>query len=163
MSEKFDDIIAGLVSKIAGLVSKAERASASLREYTDHALALRFDREVAIVEFGDWYYFRLMGGDWERAPDFYGRRGIEIDWVEIVRKFCRLHRPETLAIVGKIIALLINNLQVNLGEETNGDKARPSREELEKQLAYWGIKVNIFHGDEGRKPLKLITGNRVDG
>ena len=39
MSEKFDDIIAGLVSKIAGLVSKAERASASLREYTDHALA----------------------------------------------------------------------------------------------------------------------------
>ena len=64
MSEKFDDIIAGLVSKIAGLVSKAERASASLREYSDHALALRFDREVAIVEFGDWYYFRLMGGDW---------------------------------------------------------------------------------------------------
>jgi hypothetical protein len=53
MSEKFDDIIAGLVSKIAGLVSKAERASASLREYSDHALALRFDREVAIVEFGD--------------------------------------------------------------------------------------------------------------
>lgn len=89
MSEKFDDIIAGLVSKIAGLVSKAERASASLREYSDHALALRFDREVAIVEFGDWYYFRLMGGDWERAPDFYGRRGIEIVWVEIVRKFCR--------------------------------------------------------------------------
>ena len=80
MSEKFDDIIAGLVSKIAGLVSKAERASASLREYSDHALALRFDREVAFVEFGDWYYFRLMAGDWERAPDFYGRRGIEIDW-----------------------------------------------------------------------------------
>jgi hypothetical protein len=48
MSEKFDDII-------AGLVSKAERASPSLREYSDHALALRFDREVAIVEFGDWY------------------------------------------------------------------------------------------------------------
>ena len=74
MSEKFDDIIAGLVSKIAGLVSKiaglvskAERASASLREYPDHALALRFDREVAIVELGDWYYFRLMGGDWERG------------------------------------------------------------------------------------------------
>ena len=52
---------------------------------------------------------------------------------------------------------MIINLQVNLGgEETNGDKARPSREELEKQLAYWGIKVNIFHGDERRKPIKLI-------
>lgn len=90
MSEKFDDIIAGLVSKIAGLVSKAERASASLREYSDHALALRFDREVAIVEFGDWYYFRLMGGDWERGlRTSMVAADSEIDWVEIVRKFCR--------------------------------------------------------------------------
>ena len=56
---------------------------------------------------------------------------------------------------------MINNLQLNLGEE-NGDKARPSREELEKQLAYWGIKVNIFHGDEGRKPIKLIEHQNND-
>ena len=61
MSEKFDDIIAGLVSKIAGLVSKAERASASLREYSDHALALRFDREVAIVGLG----IGINSGLWE--------------------------------------------------------------------------------------------------
>ena len=51
--------------------------------------------------------------------------------IPYLRRTAELHRPETLAIVGKILAPLINNLQVNLGgEETNGDKARPSRESL---------------------------------
>ena len=70
MSEKFDDIIAGLVSKIAGLMSKAERSSASLREYSDHALALRFDREVAIVGLG----IGINSGLWEELdlPRFRG-------------------------------------------------------------------------------------------
>ena len=72
-----------------------------------------------------------------------------------------LHRPETLAIIGKILAPLVNNLQINL-EDSNGEKPRPSREELEKQLAYWGIRVNIFHGDEGRRPMKLIEQRRDD-
>ena len=78
-----------------------------------------------------------------------------------LQRTAELHRPETLAIIGKILAPLVNNLQINL-EDFNGEKPRPSREELEKQLAYWGIRVNIFHGDEGRRPMKLIEQRRDD-
>ena len=49
-----------------------------------------------------------------------------------------------------------NNLQLNLDGDEEPEKARLSREELEKQLARWGIKINmIFHGDEGRRPMKM--------
>ena len=74
-----------------------------------------------------------------------------------------MHRPETLAIIGKIFAPTANNLQLNLDGDEEPEKARLSREELEKQLARWGIKINmIFHGDEGRRPMKLIEHRNND-
>ena len=82
--------------------------------------------------------------------------------IPYLQRTAELHRPETLAIIGKILQPLVNNLQLNIGEDTGSDKPRPSREELERQLAYWGIKVNIFHGDEGRKPIKLIEHQNND-
>ena len=81
--------------------------------------------------------------------------------IPYLQRTAELHRPETLAIIGKILAPLVHNLQLNIGEDAPSEKHRPSREELERQLTHWGIPVNIFHGDEGRRPMKLMEHERL--
>ena len=76
--------------------------------------------------------------------------------IPYLQRTAELHRPEALAILGKILAPLANSLHMHMNEEQHVEKEKPTREQLERQLAHWGIRVNIFHGDEGRRPMKLI-------
>jgi len=104
----------------------------------------------------------LVGYDADvRTKDKDGNEVIDeskriLGFIPYLRRTAELHRPETLAIIGKILAPMMNNLQINLDNNNNKDSKPQTREEIENQLKQWGISINIFHGDEGQKPIRLV-------
>jgi hypothetical protein len=117
-----------------------------LRAIVDACASVGYDRDV--------YTRKKKNGTWLIEADESKRiKGLE----PYLRRTAELHRKEMAAILGKIVTPAVVQLMINNNSGTDVVELKePTVQELEHEISRLGININIFHGDEGRKPKPII-------